>query len=876
MPHPDHVLAARRLEQRQLLGRAAQRLASAADFRETLRTTIRSCLPMLGDFGFFDVVTPDGVLRTVAAHEAPDIEALLAPTAWAHQPSRADGLNLCALSTGEPALHPDTHDAWLQSIAANEQHLALLRELAFGSMITVPLRHRGDVLGALTLFMGRSGRRHSAEDLEVAGDLAALAAPVVANVRLREQQEQAEQRLRTAVDAGQVGIWDWDIENNRVEWSERVYEMHEMAVGSSPGGVEGFRDRIHPDDRARVTAALQEALAGGAPYAVEFRTVLPGGRIRWIATRSHITRNAQGEPVRMVGASTDITERMELLAAERQARAEAEAAGQRLALLARAAEALAESLDAEDTLQAIARAVVPAVADWCRIDLIDEAGVLQRRLAHHSDPVRAEEALAMARTMRARAETVGSMAWCIRTGQTHHGRFDAPPASDDPVLAKYTSTFGMRSHFILPLVARGRTIGAMGVIQAESGRELSPTDRALIQELAHRAAQALDNARLYAEAASARQQAEAANRAKDEFLAMLGHELRNPLAPIVTALELMGRRDASAHVEERRIVGRQVAHLSRLIDDLLDVSRIAQGKVEIQRMAVDMRQVVAAALEQTQPLYATRTQPVYVHLGPEQMQVRGDAVRLTQVLCNLLINAAKFTPPEGRVTLRLACDGAWVEASVADQGRGIAPDLLPRVFDLFVQGQQSLDRQSGGLGLGLAIVRTLVELHGGSVHAQSAGEGQGSSFTVRLPVSDDGAASMNEGAGSPQGEGSMGANILVVDDNTDAGETLAELLRVTGHEVRTAASGEAALEQLASFRPHLALLDIGLPGMDGYELASRIRKLDGGDALKLVALTGYGRDNDRARALEARFDDHLVKPVQFDKLMETLEKLLKG
>lgn len=558
------------------------------------------------------------------------------------------------------------------------------------------------------------------------------------------------------------------------------------------------------------------------------------------------------------------------------ASAEAMAARARLELLASAGALLAHSLDPQHTLQAIAGTIVPGIADWCRIDLLDEDGVLRRRLAYHRDPERALRALELARTLRAAPATVGSMAWCIANASAHYGRFDEPPASEDPALREYTAAFGMRAHYILPLVARGRTIGAMGVVQAESGRELDEADRALIRELGQRAALALDNARAYAEADAARREAESASRAKDEFLAMLGHELRNPLAPIATALELMARKDATAHVEERRVIGRQVAHLSRLIDDLLDVSRITQGKVKLQQVPVDMHTLVAHALEQTQPLYERRAKPVQVRLDAPEARVLGDATRLTQVLCNLLINAAKFTPPDRSVHVTLAGEPGWVELAVQDEGQGIPPELLPRVFDLFVQGRQPLDRQAGGLGLGLAIVRMLVERHGGEVRAESGGDNRGSRFTVRLPALAAGAA--------PEGEKNMESNapaapatparILIVDDNADAADTLGELLKVVGYEVRVARDAEEALSIVRGYQPRLALLDIGLPGMDGYELAGRLRADPETRDIQLVALTGYGRDNDRSRALGAQFDEHVVKPVGADQLFTLLEKML--
>jgi PAS domain S-box-containing protein len=865
-------------EQRQVLARAARQLADASDFDESLRQAIAACLPALADFGFFDaVVDSQEVRRTVAAHEAPDIEALLAPTRWVEQ--HHPELNLCALSTGQAALHPDTDDAWYGRIAANEGHLGLLRELAFRSMLTVPMRWRGEALGALTLFMGRSGRRHTQAHLDFAAELADLAAPLVANARLLEQHKRveaelrrSEERLRTALDAGQVGIWDWDIVTNQVKWSDRVYEMHGMPVGGDPGGVEDFRARVVPEDLARVEAAMREALAGGAPYAVEFRTPLADGRIRWISTRSTLVKDASGRPLRMIGASTDVTERVELLAAERRARAESEAARRRMELLASAGEVLAHSLDTDETLQAVAQTIVPGIADWCRIDLLDESGTLQRKLAYHSDPEKSRAALAMAQRLRAQPDTVGSMGWVVRTGRSHYGEFLSESAQVDPALREYTGAFGMRSNFILPLVARGRTLGAMGVLQAESGRVIGEDDRALIQELGRRAALALDNARLFAEAEAARRQAESANRAKDEFLAMLGHELRNPLAPISTALELMARRSPEAAVQERKVIGRQVNHLSRLIDDLLDISRITRGKVQLERGAVDLKAVVANAIELTRPVYEKRRQPVRLEVPRGRAVVEGDFVRLSQVLANLLVNAAKFTPPEGGVWLRVREQDASYEIEVEDSGCGIAPELLPQVFDLFVQGRQTIDRQSGGLGLGLAIVRSLVELHGGSVRADSEGDGKGARFTVRLPASREQPAPAPAPSAREQAPGS--GRILVVDDNIDAAQTLAELLQVFGYEARTAPDAQGALALLDSFQPQLALLDIGLPQVDGYQLAGLIRQRPQRQDVKLVALTGYGQESDRDRAMAARFDEHLVKPVAVERLQQVLQRFL--
>lgn len=699
--------------------------------------------------------------------------------------------------------------------------------------------------------------------------------------RTEEALRASEERLRLAAEAGQLGIWDWDIERNRVEWSDRVYELHGVEPGKFGGTVEAFAALVHPDDVAAVHEKLQRGLQGAEHFAVEFRVPLPDGGIRWLTTRAQVVRDKDGRPVRMVGATSDITEKVELLAAERHARAAAEGARQRLELLATAGAELSRSLEPKSTLQAIASTLVPAVADWCRVDLLDANGEMQRALTYHSDPEKARFGTELAGRLRAAPGAVGSMAWVVSTGKPYLAHF-SPPVEFDAVrdrdLLTFAEAIGMRAYYMVPLIARGRTLGALGALQAESGRNIGPEDCSLITELAQRAALALDNARLYAEAEAALEQARSANRAKDEFLAMLGHELRNPLAPIVNSLQLMKLRDAGANLDERRIIERQVSHLSRLVDDLLDVSRIAKGKVEIKRERLDLQQVVAWALEQTKPALDERSRPVEVSQPAKPLHVVGDAVRLAQVLCNLLTNAAKFTPPEGRISITTRSIDGMAEMSVQDSGRGLAPDLLPRVFDLFVQGEPA-GSHSGGLGLGLSIVRNLVQMHGGTVSAASDGHGHGATFRIRLPLAgrwEPAAPATDAHAVQPgvPGRGPISGRILVVDDNQDAATTLSELLRSTGYEVQIAHDGGAALAALERFEPALAILDIGLPGMDGYELAGRIRAGGRWPSLKLIALTGYGRESDRARALASAFDDHLVKPVSFDRLCSTVSSVL--
>ncbi|MET0390336.1 MAG: ATP-binding protein [Polyangiales bacterium] len=372
---------------------------------------------------------------------------------------------------------------------------------------------------------------------------------------------------------------------------------------------------------------------------------------------------------------------------------------------------------------------------------------------------------------------------------------------------------------------------------------------------------------------SARLAAEHANKAKDELMAMLGHELRNPLAPIVTALQLMKLRGGSLS-REQAIIERQVQHMVRLVDDLLDTSRLIRGKLELRKQPHTLRGILTKALEIASPRLEERAQQIRVELPDRVISLDADEARLVQVFTNLLTNASKFTPRGGHVVLDVAIDAQDVVVQVRDDGNGITPELLPRIFDLFVQGPDSHERASGGLGIGLALVKTFVTLHGGSVRAQSAGAGQGSTFTVRLPIiaAREPAPEPPDALHAALASSDNARRILIVDDHQDALDLMADALRRLGHQVRVAQDGFEALQELKAFRPEIAILDIGLPVLDGYELAGRIRAALGAAAPRLVALSGYGLQSDRERSHAAGFDRHLVKPVDIGTLIDCVNR----
>jgi signal transduction histidine kinase len=372
----------------------------------------------------------------------------------------------------------------------------------------------------------------------------------------------------------------------------------------------------------------------------------------------------------------------------------------------------------------------------------------------------------------------------------------------------------------------------------------------------------------------ARVAAEEANRSKDEFLALLGHELRNPLAPIFTALQLINLRKGESTERERAIIERQINHLARLVDDLLDISRIKRGNVQLKKESIEIATVVAKAIEMASPLIEGRMHYLFVAVPNRGLLVNGDPARLTQAISNLLTNAAKYTEPTGRIWISAGRKGKEIELSVRDNGIGMTPELVSHVFDLFYQGAQGLDRSGGGLGLGLSIVRNLVTLHGGSVEASSAGLGKGSEFTIRLPAAEIQAGisePLEKRDGKPPSSLVAGSKVLIVDDNEDAAEVMSIALQEKGHVTRSALEPLSAIEIAREFQPDVILLDIGLPVMDGYELSEKLRQFPELSSTRFIALTGYGQASDRERSKSLGFEHHLSKPID----LATLDAIIR-
>lgn len=570
--------------------------------------------------------------------------------------------------------------------------------------------------------------------------------------------------------------------------------------------------------------------------------------------------------------SSQVDERIALAAAE-NARHAAEENTRRSNFLSQASRTLGASLDPDIAPHELLRLMVSEIARFAGLYTIDEPGDEGRMIVHDATLDSGSPIV----TTRVMAQLASSMRRALRQAMERRARVEVHEAAVEEWGASADAPPGeprLVSAVVVPVMLGERCTGALLVADVEER-----IDWSALEELASRAAIAFENARLYRSLQAEiveRRQAEGklreANRRKDEFLAMLSHELRNPLAPIRSAVEVI-RRLAPPDPKltwATDVADRQVTQMTRLIDELLDVARISQGKIALQQELLDLRDVLAHGVETVRPFVDARMHTLSQHLPSVPVHVRGDYARLSQVVANLLHNAAKYTEKGGHIELTLGVESGEAVITVADDGIGIEAELLPNVFDLFEQGARSLDRSQGGMGVGLTLVHRLVTLHDGSIEAASGGHSQGAVFKVRLPC-----ALPMQMPPEPLGvdhAAHAGMRVLVVDDNRDAAEMVATVLEMEGHETRAVNDGAQALDCVEQYRPHVVVLDIGLPGIDGYEVARRLRRLPAAREALLIALTGYGQNTDQARARQAGFDHHLVKPADMAVVLSLIDE----
>jgi PAS domain S-box-containing protein len=625
--------------------------------------------------------------------------------------------------------------------------------------------------------------------------------------RMETELRDSETRLRLALDGAELGLWTWDLKTDRVTRSPRCFAILGLPEDSTDDSSEILRGLVSPEDLQRLRQTANDAIAQHMAYDAEFRFRRPDGMICWAADYGCAEYDADGNAVRMVGIMQDISARKQ------------------------AAEALHES---ELRLQLALDSANIGIHEWC-----PPTGQLywDDRLREHwgiapGTPVTYD-------TFRAGIVTED---WPAVEAEVNRA---IDPNGNGRYQAEFR-VFRTRDQSTRWIYATGRVFFAGGEAIRLVGTATDVTARKNSEALLRDA-----------------------DRRKDEFLAMLAHELRNPLGALNHALSAW-EGDGSADTLDwaQKVIRRQASQLNRLVDDLLDVSRISQGKVRLQMDHLDLREVIDHAVESVRPMITERQHEFHFTRDPEPIPVKGDAARLQQVIVNLLGNAAKYTEPRGRMDLAVTTGADFVRIEVLDNGQGIPPEQIPLMFELFAQGDRGLARSEGGLGLGLTIVRKLVQMHGGDVSAQSKGIGQGSRFTVQLPRSKEFPIQFvnNTTEAAP-----FSGRVLVVDDNRDSAEGMEKLLRRRGFTVATAFEGRSAITTANEFIPDAVLLDIGLPGLNGYEVARELRRQRPSDGLLLVAVSGYGQEHDRAQSRDAGFDHHLTKPVDLPHLLELLE-----
>lgn len=812
------------------LGNVTGVLAGVRDLDAALREVARLCVPAYADLCIFDVVGLDGSARRVAAGTSdPDREAALEELA-ASYPSGPRSIATRAMEARAPCVYERVDAALIAATATDARHRSLLERLGIRSALTVPILRRDRCLGAISLGYARDERRYGERDVARVQELAERAAAAIENAQLFAAAEAARRIAET--------------EHARLDAILRAAPAIVCILQGPERVIEFANERFRALFPGRPLVGLRaaDALAGTG-----------GGGFGELVER-----------VRETGVSLEGRELEVLLHPEDpeprffdfscQPLASVDGRLDRVVVFAHEVTALVRE-----------RRKAQALADDLRVQRAE----LLASETRYRTLVQATAQVVWSTDAEGRPKPDAS-SWGAFTGQSLDEERDdrfAPIHPDDRprLLEAFREALAAEA----PLEIEHRLRRHDGVYRTMISRALPVRgDDGRVRE--------------WVGACTDVTEARDADRRKDEFLAILGHELRNPLAPIRTALEVLNMRapeprsgprdDERAHRRAISVIERQVEHMARLVDDLLDVSRITRGVVELRRERLELAAVVARAVEIACPLLEQRSHVLRVDVPERGLLVDADPTRLAQVFANLLTNAARYTPAGGRVEIAARTRGRAIEIAVADDGVGLDADLLPRVFEAFVQGPRSLDRAPGGLGLGLSLVRSLVSLHGGTVTAHSEGSGKGSTFVVSLPRAEAPArADESDRALRAAPISDRRLRVLLVDDNPDLAELLGEALRTFDHDVRTALDGPSAIAAAEAFGPDVALLDLGLPVMDGYELAKQLRSRD--QRVRLIALTGYGQDKDRAKSREAGFDVHLVKPVDLDVLERTIEKL---
>jgi PAS domain S-box-containing protein len=782
-----------------------------------------------------------------------DLDGII--TSWNHACQTMFGYRVAEI-VGKPAatiVPPDQHqqeaEVFQQARAGlGVQHYDTIRRRKDGALIEVsmmasPLRSpTGDIIGV---------------------------SKIAHDVTERKRIDYDARRLAAIVESSDDAIIGKDLTGRITSWNRAAEQLFGFTAAEAIG--QSIRIII-PEDR-------------GAEELDVLRRVRRGESVRHFET---VRRRKDGTSVMISLAVSPIRADGDVIGASKIARdiSEKKRAEQRAAFLVEASGLLTGSLDYEATLKAITNLAVPTIADWCAVDIVSgSGGTLERLAAAHADPGKAEAV----RTVRECYEdptSPYSVGMVVRNGtpaMVSHisDEMLVQAARGDEECVGLLRTLGLVSYIGVPLVAHGRTFGAISLVSAQSGRHYTDDDLHFAEELAYRAAIAIDNIKAYKEV-------EFANRLKDEFLATFSHELRTPLNAILGYARMMQSGTLTAEKQPRAldIIERNATSLSQIVEDVLDVSRIITGKLRLDIQPVDLPEIVKNAVDTVSAAVAAKHVRLQTIVDPGAAPVSGDPDRLQQIVWNLVSNAVKFTPKGGRVQVRVERINSHVEITVSDTGIGIRPDFLPHIFERFRQADSGTAREHAGLGLGLAIARHLVELHGGTIHALSAGEGHGATFQVRLPVMivqsgrPADARYAHPRSSTPMTPTTVSLeslHVLAVDDDSDALMISREILEAAGARVTTFDSAESVLDEIGGVRPDVIVADVGLPRLDGFELIKRIRQLPDAalSQIPAAALTAYARAEDRVKVLQSGFQMHLAKPIDPSELIVAVAALAK-
>ncbi|WP_293352760.1 MULTISPECIES: response regulator [unclassified Microcoleus] len=821
-----------RIDRERAIARIAQKVHGTLNLEEILYITVEEVRQFLHtDRAIVFRLEPDGI-GTVMAESVGDrwISIL---SAQIYDPcfveSYVDRYRLGMVST-----KADIHDGSISPC-----HVELLSQYQVKANLVVPILHEDQFWGVLIAHHCASPREWQPLEIDLLQELSIQVSIAIRQAELYEQAQReiaerkrteealggSEERLRLGLDAARMGTWDWNIPDNHITWSSNMEDLFGLAPGEFEGSYYQFVERLHPEDRDRVLEAIDAAIATGANYEIEFRVIYPNGRIRWALSLGKVFYNELGQAIRMSGVDLDITPRKHTEEALRHS----EEFRKRV---------LDSSSDCIKVLDLDARLLYMNAGGLCLLEIDDLTPYLNAEwLCFWQDEAReeVEAAIAVAKA----GEVARFQGFCATAKGT--------PKWWDVVLAPIRDVAGQ----VVQILSTSRDITDRKQAEIERERILQLKQAALAES-------------------------ERVNRIKDEFLAVLSHELRSPLNPILgwTKLLQTGRLDETKTVAALATIERNALAQAQLIDDLLDMASVLRGKLSLNVTAVNLLSTIESAIETVQTAATAKSiviHPVLSNIG----QVSGDGVRLQQIVWNLLSNAVKFTPKGGRVDIKLESADNQAQIVVTDTGKGINRDFLPYIFESFRQEDASVTRKHGGLGLGLAIVYQLVEAHGGTIKADSFGEGKGATFRVTLPL-------LNVKTGENpdkllEAEQDLrGIRVLAIDDEADSREVIGAFLVMAGAQVMTVASAAEFIVALESFVPDVLVSDIGMPEMDGYSLIGYVRSLspERGGLIPAIALTAYAGEINHQQALAAGFQRHISKPVEPNLLVGAIGDLL--